>query len=192
LTGVCTGALLVSVIGIDYLRRHGAWAEGSGRIISEEEFSMKNSQVAMLCATIVAAALIVAGTNVWLVRSLNGPGNAAAANTAAANTASGGATRRPIIAMMPKAKGDPYFVSVRGGAEEAARELGVELIWDGPTSLEAAKQNEIVESWITRHVDVIAVSVSNKAGISTVLRKARKRITFSLGMRPNRLRAISS
>jgi rhamnose transport system permease protein len=76
--------------------------------------------------------------------------------------------------MMPKAKGDPYFVSVRGGAEEAARELGVELIWDGPTSLEAAKQNEIVESWITRRVDVIAVSVENKAGISTVLRKARE------------------
>jgi rhamnose transport system substrate-binding protein len=169
LTGVCTGALLVSVIGIDYWRRYGARTEGSGHTISEEEFSMKNSQLAMLCATIVAAALIVAGTNVWLVRSLNGPGNAAAANTA-----SGGATRRPIIAMMPKAKGDPYFVSVRGGAEEAAKELGVELIWDGPTSLEAAKQNEIVESWITRHVDVIAVSVENKAGISTVLRKARE------------------
>jgi rhamnose transport system permease protein len=75
--------------------------------------------------------------------------------------------------MMPKAKGDPYFVSVRGGAEEAARELGAELIWDGPTSLEAAKQNEIVESWITRKVDVIAVSVENRAGISTVLRKAK-------------------
>jgi rhamnose transport system permease protein len=77
--------------------------------------------------------------------------------------------------MMPKAKGDPYFVSCRKGAEEAARELGVELIWDGPTGLDAAKQNEIVESWITRQVDVIAVSVENQASISTVLRKARER-----------------
>jgi ABC-type sugar transport system substrate-binding protein len=51
----------------------------------------------------------------------------------------------------------------------------VDLIWDGPTSLEAAKQNEIVESWITRKVDVIAVAVENQAGISTVLRKARER-----------------
>jgi rhamnose transport system permease protein len=81
---------------------------------------------------------------------------------------------RPVIAMMPKAKGDPYFVSARAGAEEAARELGVDLIWDGPTSLEAAKQNELVENWITRQVDVIAVAVENKAGISTVLRKARQ------------------
>jgi rhamnose transport system substrate-binding protein/rhamnose transport system permease protein len=77
--------------------------------------------------------------------------------------------------MMPKAKGDPYFVSCRVGAEEAARELGVELIWDGPASLDAAKQNELVENWITRGVDAIAVAVENRAAISTVLRKARGR-----------------
>src|SRR2546430_15791806 len=50
-----------------------------------------------------------------------------------------------------------------------------ELIWDGPTSLDAARQNELVESWITRKVDGIAVAVENQAGISTVLRKARDR-----------------
>ncbi len=74
---------------------------------------------------------------------------------------------------MPKAKGDPYFVSCRQGAEEAAKELGVDLLWDGPTDLDPAKQNEVVEAWITKGVDVIAVSVENQAGISTVLRKAR-------------------
>jgi rhamnose transport system permease protein len=77
--------------------------------------------------------------------------------------------------MMPKAKGDPYFISCRAGAEEAAKELGVELIWDGPTGLDAARQNELVENWITRGVDAIAVAVENRAGISTVLRKARGR-----------------
>ena len=77
--------------------------------------------------------------------------------------------------MMPKAKGDPYFISCKAGAEEAAKELGVDLIWDGPTGLDAAKQNEVVEGWITRGVDAIAVSVENSAGISTVLRKARER-----------------
>jgi rhamnose transport system permease protein len=53
--------------------------------------------------------------------------------------------------------------------------MNAELIWDGPTSLDAAKQNEVVESWITRQVDAIAVAVENQAGISTVLRKARER-----------------
>ncbi|MGH9647349.1 MAG: autoinducer 2 ABC transporter substrate-binding protein, partial [Bryobacteraceae bacterium] len=122
---------------------------------------------AVLCAVILAGALLVAGTNIWLVRSLR-----TSAGTAG-NTSADSARHRPVIAVMPKAKGDPYFVSCRKGAEEAARELGIDLIWDGPTSLDAAKQNEIVESWITRQVDVIAVSVENQAGISTVLRKAR-------------------
>jgi rhamnose transport system permease protein len=77
------------------------------------------------------------------------------------------------VAMMPKNKGNPYFVSCRKGAEEAAGELGVKVLWDGPTDTDAAKQSEVVETWITRGVDVIAVSVENKEAISTVLRKAR-------------------
>ncbi len=77
--------------------------------------------------------------------------------------------------MMPKAKGDPYFISCRQGAEEAARETGVDLIWDGPTELDPARQNEVVEAWITRGVNVVAVSVENQAAMSTVLRKARGR-----------------
>jgi rhamnose transport system permease protein len=74
---------------------------------------------------------------------------------------------------MPKAKGDPYFISCRKGAEEAAKDLKIDLIWDGPTALDAAAQNAIVEGWITRHVDAISVAVENGPGISTVLRKAR-------------------
>ena len=167
LTGVLTGTLLVGTIAIDRLRGLPAIAETQ----LEEEIPVKNSQVAILCGAIVAGSLIVAGTNVWLVRSLGsrGPGSDATPSTAST------AAKRAVIAMMPKAKGDPYFVSCRVGAEEAARELGVELIWDGPTSLDAARQNELVENWITRKVDVIAVAVENRGGISSVLRKARER-----------------
>jgi rhamnose transport system permease protein len=131
---------------------------------------MKNSQVAAICATVIAAAIIVAGTNAWLVHSL---GLAAGANRSSYSTSTRG--KRPVIAMMPKAKGDPYFISCRAGAEEAAKELDVDLIWDGPTSLDAARQNEFVENWITRGVDAIAVAVENRGGISSVLRKARSR-----------------
>jgi rhamnose transport system substrate-binding protein len=81
--------------------------------------------------------------------------------------------RRLVIAVMPKAKGDPYFVSCRAGAEEAAQDLHANLIWDGPTSMDPARQNEVIEGWITRRVDAIAVAVANDVAISTVLRKAR-------------------
>jgi ABC-type sugar transport system substrate-binding protein len=78
-----------------------------------------------------------------------------------------------MVAMMPKAKGNAYFLSCKAGADKAAKELGVELLFDGPTDTNAAKQNEIVENWITLGVDVIAVAAENKEGISTALRKAR-------------------
>jgi rhamnose transport system permease protein len=165
LTGVLTGVLLLATIAIDRHSRRGAAA----RAEAEEEFEVKNSQVAVLCATILAGSLIVAGTNVALLRTVS-PGARPADGQPPAP-----APHRLVIGVMPKAKGDPYFVSCRAGAEEAARELGVELLWDGPTGLDAAKQNEIVENWITRKVDAIAVAVENRAGISTVLRKARER-----------------
>jgi rhamnose transport system substrate-binding protein len=162
LAGVLVGALLIGTIAIDRSRRsHGSIAA---------DIAVRNSQVAILCATVIAGALIVAGTNVWLVRSIE-----STAMRAGGAAPSSGGVRRPVIAMMPKAKGDPYFVSCRAGAEEAAEELGVDLIWDGPTSLDAAKQNELVENWVTRGVDAVAVAVENRAAISTVLRKARAR-----------------
>jgi rhamnose transport system substrate-binding protein len=66
------------------------------------------------------------------------------------------------VAMMPKNKGNPYFVSCKQGADEAAQALGIRLLWDGPTDTDPAKQNDVVEAWITRGVDVLAVSVENK------------------------------
>jgi rhamnose transport system substrate-binding protein/rhamnose transport system permease protein len=167
LVGVLVAVLLISTIALD---RSRTAATGGAAAAPGEEEPVRNAQVAVLCAAVIAGSLIVAATNVWLIRSIQ----SAARPTGGAGSPSA-RTHRPVIAMMPKAKGDPYFVSCRAGAEEAAREQDVELIWDGPTSLDAAKQNELVENWITRGVDAIAVAVENRAAISTVLRKARAR-----------------
>ncbi len=175
--GVLTGILLLATIAIDVYSRRASRTPSRGALapgLTHGDFEVKNSQVAVVCATIIAAALIVATTNVWLIRSVVPAATPRAYLTGSVQSPQPSGPRR-VIAMMPKAKGDPYFVSCRAGAEEAAQELGVELIWDGPTGLDAAKQNEVVENWITRKVDVIAVAVENRAGISTVLRKARER-----------------
>jgi len=42
---------------------------------------------------------------------------------------------------MPKSKGNAYFISCKAGAEKAAKELGLEMIFDGPTDPDPAKQN---------------------------------------------------
>jgi len=185
LAGILTGVLLISTVLMDrlQLRVEPPAAE------SPEEIRMKNSQVAVLSAVIIAAALIVAGSNWMLVRNLRADPAEPRHAAGVASSASAHSGRKAVIAMMPKAKGDPYFISCRKGAEDAAAELGVDLIWDGPTDLDPAKQNEVVEGWITKGVDCIAVSVENQAGISTVLRKARAKgirvITWDADSQPD-------
>jgi rhamnose transport system substrate-binding protein len=97
--------------------------------------------------------------------------------------------RALTIAFMPKSKGNPYFIAARQGAEEAARDLKVKLLYDGPSDPDPAKQNEMVETWITRGVDVIAAACENREGISTALRKAQtkgiKVITYDADALPD-------
>jgi rhamnose transport system substrate-binding protein len=171
LAGILTGTLLVATILLDRLLRGSA---SETRSLAPQEEEVKNSQVVALGAVILSAALLVVGGN-WLVARSLRQELRELADRAGSKRGAPASAHKPVVAMMPKAKGDPYFISCRKGAEEAAREAGVELIWDGPTDLDPAKQNEVVEAWITRGVDVIAVSVENEVAISTVLRKARER-----------------
>jgi rhamnose transport system substrate-binding protein len=158
LAGILTGVVLLATITVERLASRGA------RLVhqSEKEWEVRDTQVAVLGAFILLGACIVAGSNWLLVQSLRPDASSATR------------AERISVAMMPKAKGNAYFIACRKGAEKAAKELGVDLIWDGPTEQDPAKQNEIIEAWITRGVDVIAVSVDNQVGISPVLRKARK------------------
>ncbi len=181
LAGVLTGTLLLVAIGLD--RRTLPARALSHSQPSLEVMNVKNSQVAVICAAILAAALVNVAGNFVLVQSLSrerSGGEPAAGHLAAGIQPSSTSAPAPgrgqiTVAMMPKSKGNAYFIACRKGALEAAAELGVKLIWDGPTEPDPAKQNEVVDTRITRGVDVIAVAVENRQGISSVLRKARDR-----------------
>ena len=168
LAGILTGVLLLAAIGLD--RRQ--WKASTPHVTHiSGGFQVKNSQVATLCAVILAASAIVATSNIFLGRSVR---DAIESRGPAGNGDVPRAAKRKItVAMMPKSKGNSYFVDCRKGAEKAAEELGVTLIWDGPTDPDPARQNDVIDTWITRGVDVIAVAVENRVGISSVLRKAR-------------------
>ena len=66
LAGILTGVLLVITILIDRLSRIGV----SRITVSEEEFEVKNWQIGVLSGVILVAAIIVAGSNWMLVRSI--------------------------------------------------------------------------------------------------------------------------
>jgi rhamnose transport system substrate-binding protein len=188
LAGIMTGVLLlVTIIGnrSNLFAGSAPQAAIGERLSQNEEWTVKNSQVAALSFVILLGAVIVAGSNWWLVRSLKSeapslsPGASDSTKTSPRvddDSALDPAKRKRItIAMMPKSKGNAYFIACQAGAEEAAKQLNVTLLWDGPREPDPAKQNEIVETWMTRGVDVIAVACENGKGISTALRRARER-----------------
>ncbi len=76
------------------------------------------------------------------------------------------------MGMMPKLVGIPYFEACRGGAEEAARELGIQLDYDGPATDSVEEQAKIVDRWIVQGYDVIAVAPNDPEVISPALRRA--------------------
>jgi rhamnose transport system permease protein len=145
---------------------------------------------------ILGSGLIVAASNVYLAHALRPerPSVMPVQTSSGTTPADLEARRAPrqtqfSLALMPKSKGNAYFIALRKGAEEAAKALGVRLIYDGPTEPDPAKQNEVIDTWITRGVDVIAVAVENRQGISSVLRKARakgiKVLTYDADAEPD-------
>jgi rhamnose transport system permease protein len=117
LAGILTGTLLVATILLDRCSRGPRPRRVASATPGEEE--VKNSQLVALSAVILTAALLVVGGN-WLVaRSLRQELHALAAQAGGASKADApSGARKPIVAMMPKAKGDPYFISCRKGAEQ--------------------------------------------------------------------------
>lgn len=176
LSGILVGGLLLATISIERLSAH---SQRRPAIVdfSNQEFKVKNSQVAVLSFVILLGAAIIAISNSMLIRDLRKEG--ATHVPSAANAETPGGSRQPkkklTVAMMPKSLGNAYFIACQKGAEQAAKEKNIDLLWQGPTEPDPAKQSQIIDTWITRGVDVIAVAVENREAISSVLRKARER-----------------
>ena len=77
------------------------------------------------------------------------------------------------IALIPQQVGIPYFQTSNTWGAEAAKDLGVNVIYTGPTSGDAAQQANIVQDMITKGVDCIAISPLDSSAIEPVLRQAK-------------------
>src|SRR5207302_8532626 len=51
------------------------------------------------------------------------------------------------IGFMPKLAGIPYFNACKRGAEEAAGELGIDLVYNGPTKADVDQQIDLLNQW---------------------------------------------
>lgn len=88
---------------------------------------------------------------------------AIAAGACRGGTDNGGLT----IAVIPKGTTHNFWQSIHAGAEKAAQELGVTVIWRGPLREDdRASQISEVEGFITRGVDGIALAPLDEAALA--------------------------
>lgn len=87
------------------------------------------------------------------------------------STATSSGTLR--VAMLPKLVGISYFDATQRGADEAAQELKINLLYDGPTEARADDQARMIHGWVAQGVDVIAVAPNDPEAVSSALRGAR-------------------
>lgn len=79
------------------------------------------------------------------------------------------------LGFMPKLTGIPYFNACKKGAEEAARELGIELTYQGPNQADANAQNGLLDQWVSANkFDAIAVACNDHDLNADSLRDARE------------------
>ena len=77
------------------------------------------------------------------------------------------------IAVIPKSVFDLFFLSVHAGAEKAAREAQVSILWKGPDDeTDTSRQIQIVDAMIARRVDGIAISGTEARALAAPLEHA--------------------
>jgi len=79
------------------------------------------------------------------------------------------------VAMIPKAIGNSYFAAAAAGAEEAAKELNIDFVFNGPTELDAAQQVSIINGYVAQGYDVLAISAIDPTALVPALQEALKK-----------------
>ena len=82
---------------------------------------------------------------------------------------------KPRYAMLVRVLGNTAFELARIGAEEAAEELGIELIYTGPTENTAEGQINLINSLIAQRVNAIMITANDATALTPSLKRAAQR-----------------
>ena len=82
-------------------------------------------------------------------------------------------THQKVIGVIPKATSHLFFVSVHAGVEQAAHDLHVNVLWNGPADeTDYTRQIEIVDAMISQRVDALAISATDERALVAPLQRA--------------------
>ncbi|ANS73494.1 hypothetical protein AWM70_01935 [Paenibacillus yonginensis] len=83
---------------------------------------------------------------------------------------SGGGSRTYFI--NPKSIGPAYWAAAQKGADQAAKDLNVKVVYNAPTEADSSKQINMIQDMLTRKVDGIGVSPNDAKAVGPVFKKA--------------------
>jgi len=97
---------------------------------------------------------------------------------AAAGLAGCNRGRKRVVGVVPQGQAQVFWQSIHAGAVAASRDLGVDIIWNGPaTEGDYNGQLKVIEAFINQRVDAIALSpFDTTALVGTVERAVRQGI----------------
>ena len=116
------------------------------------------------------AAITLLGTQLFV-----GCGQRAPAPESTNNAGSAAPKTKAVIAMLPKLINIDYFDACKRGASQAAEQLGVTLIYDGPTEASGSEQNKFFDTWIRQGVQAICVAPNQPKTIRRFVEKAHEK-----------------
>ena len=132
---------------------------------------MKRLPTRVLLAVLAVAALVVAAC---------GGGSNKSSSSSGSTAASGGGTQSVsqtqgsglTIAMVTHSDEGSFWSVVKKGAQQAAQDEGVKLIWS-PSNNDPQKEAQLIDAAVSQKVDGLAVSVPNASAIKDSLAKAK-------------------
>lgn len=81
-----------------------------------------------------------------------------------------------VIAVIPKGTTHTFWKSIHAGAVKASKELGVEVIWQGPLKEDDREQQiQVVQNFISRGVDAIVLAPLDDRALAAPVLAATKR-----------------
>ncbi|MDX2178696.1 MAG: substrate-binding domain-containing protein [Bryobacteraceae bacterium] len=84
-----------------------------------------------------------------------------------------GRRERRLYAVIPKATSHLFFLTVKRGVDEAAREFGVDVDWNGPRDeTDHSRQIQILDAAVARSVAGIAISATDERALAAPVERA--------------------
>ena len=105
-------------------------------------------------------------------KSLTGLAALALSTLALGAVSSAQAQKKYTIALVPGLTTDAFYITMRKGAEAAAKAVGADLVFQGAPDFNPVTQTPVLDAVIARHPDAILVAPTDKTQMVQPLKKA--------------------